>query len=140
VYCREHAVQLHRARDEFEAAGVRLTVIGMGTPEQAAHFREERGVDFDLLVDPERKAYKAAGTKKATLDELLGPKVVARGIRSALRSRVVQGRTVGHPAQLGGVMLVMPDGSVPYTHLADDASDNAPVREILEAVRTAVRG
>ncbi len=130
-------MQLHRDREEFERACARLAVIGQGSPEHAAHFRESQGVDLDLLVDPERRAYKAAGTRKGTFGELLGPRVVARGVRRSLASRVRQGRTVGHPAQLGGVMLVMPDGSVPYVHLAQDASDNPPNEEVLAAVRSA---
>jgi hypothetical protein len=33
-------------------------------------------------------------------------------------------------------MLVMPDDSVPYVHLAEDASDNPPNEEVLAAVRS----
>ena len=130
-------MQLHRDREKVDAEGVRLAVVGMGTPENAKHFRESQGVDLDLLVDPERKSYKAAGAKKATFSELLGPKVVLAGARRGLKARVHQGRTIGHPAQLGGVMIVTPDGSVPYVHLADDASDNPPNSEVLEAARKA---
>jgi peroxiredoxin len=130
-------VQLHRNREEFEAAGARLAVVGMGTPENARQFRESQHVDLDLLVDPDRKAYKAAGAKKATFGELLGPRVVLAGARRGLKSGVHQGRTIGHPAQLGGVMIVTPEGQVPYVHLADDASDNPPNAEVLEAARKA---
>ena len=130
-------MQLHRDRQKFEEAGVRLVVMGQGRPEQAAHFREAQGVDLDLLVDTKREAYRAAGTKVATFNELLGPRVVARGARRTLASGVRQGRTVGHPAQLGGVLLVMPDGSIPYAHLSEDASDNPPNDEVLAAVREA---
>jgi peroxiredoxin len=130
-------VQLHRDRRRFEEAGVRLVVVGQGRPEQAAHFRKAQGVDLDLLVDTKREAYRAAGTKVGTFNELLGPRVVAKGARRALASGVRQGRTVGHPAQLGGVLLVMPDGSIPYAHLSEDASDNPPNDEVLAAVREA---
>jgi prostamide/prostaglandin F2alpha synthase len=131
---------LNRDREEFEAAGVRLVVIGMGTPGNASHFRESQHLDLELLVDTDRQAYKAAGAKKATFGELLGPRVVAKGMRRALASRVHQGRTIGHPAQLGGVMIVMPDGSVPWVHLSDDASDNPPNELVLEAARSATAG
>jgi prostamide/prostaglandin F2alpha synthase len=131
---------LNRDREEFEAAGVRLVVIGMGTPGNASHFRESHHLDLELLVDTDRQAYKAAGAKKATFGELLGPRVVAKGMRRALASRVHQGRTIGHPAQLGGVMIVMPDGSVPWVHLSDDASDNPPNELVLEAARSATAG
>ena len=117
---------------------MRLAVIGQGTPEQARHFRDSQGVDLDMLVDTGRAAYRAAGAKKATFGELLGPRVVLRGMRRAAASRVRQGRTVGHPAQLGGVLIVMPDGSIPYAHLAADASDNPPNEEVLKAVGEAL--
>ena len=131
-------MQLHRDRERFEEAGARLAVIGQGTPEQARHFRDTQKVDLDLFVDRDRAAYRAAGAKMATVGELLGPRVVMRGVRRSLAGRVRQGRTVGHPAQLGGVLLVMPDSSIPYAHLSEDASDNPSNEEVLKAVREAV--
>ena len=134
-------MQLYRDRERFRAAGVELVVIGQGRPDQAQDFRRSQGVEeLELLVDKGRESYKAAGTKMATFNELLGPRVVLKGIRRAAASRVHQGRTVGHPAQLGGVLLVMPDGSIPYAHLAEDAGDNPPNEEVLAAIERALRG
>jgi peroxiredoxin len=138
VFCRDHAVQLHRDRSAFDEAGVSLVVVGQGTPANAAHFMKSQGVDgLTLLVDPERKTYKAVGAKVATVDELIGPTVMAKGIRRSLSGGLRQGRTVGHPAQLGGVLVVEPGGRVVYAHLADDASDNPPNSEVLAAARNA---
>jgi hypothetical protein len=131
-------VQLHRDREKFDSAGVRLAVIGQGTPAHARDFQRSQDVDLPMYVDSGRDSYFAAGTKVATFGELLGPRMVARGIRSSMTDRVRQGRTVGHPAQLGGVMIVKPDGSIPFAHLADDASDNPPNDEVLDAARAAV--
>jgi peroxiredoxin len=135
-------VQLHRARKQFDEAGVRLAVIGMGTPAQAAEFRRVQGVDLPLLADPDRRIYEVAGAKVATLDELIAPRVVARGIKHTVMSRlklgsivVHQGRILGHAAQLGGVLVIAPDGSVRYAHLSQDASDNPPVAEVLAAAK-----
>ena len=130
-------MQLHRDRDEFEAAGVNLAVIGQGTPKHARDFKEQQDLDLTLLVDPERKTYKAAGAKVATASELFGPRVALRGLRAAVGERVVQGRTIGHPAQLGGVLVVAPGGAVTWSHLADDAGDNPPNAAVLEAARKA---
>jgi peroxiredoxin len=130
-------VQLHRDRDRFEAAGVRLVLIGQGTPAQARHFAETLNVDLPIYVDARREAYRAAGTKVGTVGELLGPRSVLRGVQRAVTDRVHQGRTVGHPAQLGGVLVVRPDDSIAYAHLADDASDNPPNDEVLAAARAA---
>jgi peroxiredoxin len=131
-------VQLHRDREQFEAAGARLAVVGQGTPRHAEHFIEEYGLDgMQVLVDPDRKTYEAAGAKIATIDELVHPKIVARGTKITATERIVQGRTQGHSAQLGGVLVVAPDGRITWAHMANDASDNPPNQEVLKAARAA---
>jgi hypothetical protein len=130
-------VQLHRARQELEATGGAVVLIGQATPRHAAHFRRRMSLEWPVLADEKRRSYRAAGTKVATLNELLGPKVVAKGILAGARSRVVQGRTIGHPAQLGGEMVVRPDGSVAWAHMAEDPSDNASPGDIAAALRDA---
>ncbi len=131
-------MQLHRDREEFDTAGVRLAVIGQGTPRHAEHFIEEYDLDgMTVLVDPERRTYKAAGTKVARVDELFAPQIVARALKITATLRLVQGRTQGHPAQLGGVLVVGQDGRVTWSHLAEDASDNPPNEDVLEAARKA---
>lgn len=129
-------MQLHREREALEETGAQLVLIGQATPRQAAHFRRRLGIDLPVLADEKRASYRAAGAKVATLGELLGPKVAAKGLVTSLRSRQPQGRTVGHPAQLGGTMLIRQDGSVAWSHMSEDASDNATTEEILAAIRT----
>lgn len=128
-------MQLHRARGEFEAAGARLVLIGQRTPRHAAHFRRRREIELPVLADSHRTTYAAAGTKVATVTELFGPAVVARGALTAARKGLVQGRTQGHPAQLGGAMVITPDGAVAWSHMSQNAGDNASPEEILAAVR-----
>ena len=131
-------MQLHRHRKEFEEAGARLAVIGQGKPHDAERFIEEHGLDgIQVLVDPDRRTYAAAGAKIGTTDELLHPRIVARGVKTSARERLVQGRTQGHPAQLGGVLVVAPGGRVTWARMADDASDNPPVEDVLKAAREA---
>jgi prostamide/prostaglandin F2alpha synthase len=132
-------VQLHRARGEFDEAGVRLVLIGQATPRHAAHFRRRLEIDLPVLADESRESYKLAGAKIATTDELVGPAVMAKGIGRALASggRIRQGRTIGHNAQLGGAMVVKPDGSVAWSHMSENASDNASPSDILAAARKA---
>ena len=126
---------MDRARDQIEGTGARLVLIGQVNPRQAEHFRRRQGIDLEILTDEKRASYKAAGAKMATFGELLGPRVVAKGILTSARTGAVQGRTVGHPAQLGGTMLVRQDGSIAWTHMSEDASDNASVEEIVDAIR-----
>jgi peroxiredoxin len=130
-------VQLHRARGKFEKSGIDVVLIGQATPRHAAHFRRRLEVDFQILADENRASYEAAGAKIATMNELLGPTSVAKGLARTMRSggRIRQGRTIGHPAQLGGAMLITRDGKVAWSHMSEDASDNASADEILAAAR-----
>lgn len=131
------AVQLHRSHEDLEAAGGRIVLIGQATPRHAAHFRRRLELEWPVLADEERASYRAAGAKVATAGELLGPKVVAKGVQASRRSNVVQGRTIGHPAQLGGVLVVRPDGAVAWSHMAEDAADNATPEQIIAALARA---
>lgn len=128
---------MDRAHDEFEAAGVNLILIGQLTPRHAAHFRRRQKISLPVLADEDRATYKAAGAKVGNLGELLGPKVVAKGALTTLRTGKLQGRTIGHPAQLGGAMVISPANEIVWSHMAKDAGDNASPEEILTAVRNA---
>ena len=131
-------MQLHRDREKFDAAGASLVVVGQGTPAHAQHFREQFDLDgLELLVDPDREAYKRAGAKVATVGELLGPRSVAAGLKRAATERVIQGAIKGHPAQLGGVLVVAKGGTVAWSHLATNAGDNPPNEDVLAAVKDA---
>jgi hypothetical protein len=131
-------VQLHRDREKFDAAGARLVVIGQGTPRHAQHFREQFDLDgLEILVDPDREAYKVAGAKVGSVGDLLGPRSVLSGIKRSATERMVQGKTQGSPTQLGGVLVIAPGDRVAWSHLARDAGDNPPNEDVLKAVRAA---
>ena len=131
-------MQLHRARTEFEDAGAALVLIGQATPRHAAQFRRRQGIQLPVLADEDRVSYKAAGAKVAGVTDLFGPKVVAKGAVTIAKHRVVQGRTIGNTAQLGGAIVVQPDGTIAWSHMSTDAGDNASPEEIVAAVRSAV--
>ena len=131
-------MQLHRARSEFDRAGANLVLIGQATPRDAAQFRRRQGIQLRVLADEDRVSYRAAGAKKGGVRDLVSPKVVAKGALTGLREKTVQTRTVGSAGQLGGVLVVDTTGRVTWSHMATDASDNAPPEEILAAIKAAV--
>jgi prostamide/prostaglandin F2alpha synthase len=131
-------MQLHRARSDFDEAGATLVLIGQATPRHAAHFRRRQGIQLPLLADKDRISYRAAGAKVAGVTDLFGPKVIAKGALTGVRNKTIQTRTIGNAAQLGGALLITPDGSIRWSHLSTDAGDNASPEEILAAVRDAV--
>jgi peroxiredoxin len=131
-------MQLHRARAQFEQAGGNLVLIGQATPRQAAHFRRRQGIQLPVLADEERVSYAAAGTKSGGVLDLWHPKVMLKGTITGVRERTVQTRTIGDANQLGGALVIDTRGNVAWSHLSEDAGDNASPEEILAAVRAAV--
>jgi hypothetical protein len=129
---------LDRARGDFKAAGVDLVLIGQATPRHAAQFRRRQGIQLPVLADQKRVSYRAAGAKIASVSELFGPRSVSQGLIAGARSRKIQTRTVGNAAQLGGSLLIRPDGHVAWSHMSANAGDNASPEEILAAVRDVV--
>lgn len=121
------------AREQFVAAGLTLVLIGQASPRHAKHFRKRQGISLPVLADEQRDSYKAAGAKLGGVSELLGPKVFAKGLATIASTGKIQGRTIGHPAQLGGAAVIGPGDTVTWSRMAGDASDNAPPDEILAA-------
>jgi len=139
-FCRAYAVELNRARHRFTTAGARLVLIGQGTPEDASRFGKRFRIELPILTDVDRVTYLWAGAKIATLDELIGPVVVARGLLRMARLRVLIGHNTADEAQLGGSIVVTGDGRVVFAHISDDASDVAPPADLLAVVVGTGRG
>ncbi len=128
-----------RAHEEaFRAAGASLAAIGLGDFPYARRFREETGIEFPLLVDEERRAYRAAGLGSASVLHLLR--------RDDRRGRA-RARTAGHtqrplgkdPFQLGASFVFAPGDVDVYAHLSETFGDYAPVAELLAAASSAPR-
>jgi hypothetical protein len=128
---------LNGAKKEIEDLGGAIGFIGQATPRHAAHFRRRYAPDISILADDDRESYKALGLKRATRSQLIGPKSVMKGFARGATSGVGVGRVIGDVAQLGATLIVMPDGSIAWSHLSRDASDNATVPEVLEALSAA---
>jgi prostamide/prostaglandin F2alpha synthase len=127
-------MQLHRAHRKITDAGARLTLIGQATPKHAAHYRRRFAPSVQILADENRTTYPLAGAIRGGASQIVGPSVVLKGIGRSLKDRTVQGRPIGDVAQLGGTLIVLPDGTIPWSHLSRDAADNATIEEILEAL------
>jgi hypothetical protein len=123
---------LRDAQDEIHQRGARLVIVGNGAPHFAKAFREDFALDGPLLVDPELRAYRAAGLRRGRV-EILSPRVAWNGFR-ALRSGARQQSVQGDPWQLGGVFVIRSDGTVTFEHRSREAGDHPLVSDVLEAL------
>ena len=114
---------------DIRSSGAELVIVGNGSEYFATAFREDFELDCPVLVDPELRAYRAAGLRRGRV-ELLSPRVPMNALR-ALRSGSRQTGVQGDPWQLGGVFVIRPGGEVTYRYVSGEAGDHPPVDDVL---------
>ena len=67
--------------DEIRARGAELVIVGNGALNFAAAFREDFDLDCPLLIDPELRAYRAAGLRRGRV-EVLSPRLPFNAMRA----------------------------------------------------------
>ena len=117
---------------EIRAKGAELVVIGNGQAYQARAFRDERKLDFPLLVDPGLKAYKAAGLKRGAL-ATLNPVTALRAVKS-MAAGFRQSGNEGDPWQQGGAFVIDRGGEVRHAFLSSGGGDHPDPKELVAAL------
>jgi hypothetical protein len=133
MFCREQAVQLHRAKDAVHQRGAELVIVGNGDRHFARAFVDELGITTPVYVDTTRESYRALGMKRGvarTIGSLGSWLNAARALRSGSRQQRIQ----GDPWQLGGVLVVLPGGEVTFRQLSESAGDHPQVAEVVAAL------
>ena len=119
--------------EEFRKKGVRLAAVGLGDNSYAKFFRDKTGIDFPLLVDEKREAYKTVGLRMANLLHLLRrDNMQARKRASAAGHK--QHRLGKDPFQLGGSFVFGPGNKDLFVHVSETFGDNASPKDILAAL------
>ena len=127
---------MHRERQEFNKLGVRAVVIGHSSLRYAKAFVDETKIDLPVYVDEKRVLYKALEFKRPLLS-FLNPKVFKRAAE-ARKEGFTQPGVWGDAFQLGGVVLLMPDGSMPYRYASQFAGDHPKIENLKAEVKKAV--
>ena len=117
---------------EIRRRGGELVIVGNGRPEHAIDFRDREHVESPLYVDPELRAYAAAGLKRG-LRSSLSVGVLLRGVR-AFREGKRQGATMGDPWQQGGVFIIRPGNRVDFSYISEEAGDHPSAATIIAAL------
>lgn len=127
---------MHREKGAFEKLGVHPVVVGHSSLRYAKAFVEETKIDLEVYVDEKRVVYQALEFKRPLLS-FLNPKVFKRAAE-ARANGFSQPGVHGDAFQLGGVILLMPDGSTPYKYVSQFAGDHPKLDDLKAEVKKAL--
>jgi len=127
--------QLRRAKERFDKAGVKVLIVGLGTPEQSEEFRKKFQVPFTLISDHEKNLYRAFGLKQMSPLGFFSPSMIIKGF-SAMAKGHVMGVPEGDVRQLPGVFVINTDGQVEFSHYAENPADHPDPDAILEILHS----
>jgi hypothetical protein len=128
---------LRGIKKEIEAAGARLVFIGNGATPFARDFKENWVPDCEVLTDPSTASYALLGARRGAW-AVWSPGSWPAGLR-AVRGGFRQSRTQGQAYLLGGVAILDSDGLARWTYVSRYAGDHPNPRQILAALKRAVR-
>jgi len=131
--CFEHLAELRPRLAELAVLGVRVVVVGNGTPDQLAAFvaaEQLAGYAVEAVTDPTLAAYRAAGLERSRLGTV-GPRALASLGRLALHGHR-SGRTCGDPWQQGGTLFIRRGGDLAFVHRSRRIGDHAAIAEVVE--------
>ena len=117
---------------EIHERGAELVIVGNGARNFAEAFAEDFDLTGPLFIDPELRAYRAAGLRRGRV-ELLSPRMPLNALR-AMGSGARQEGVQGDAWQLGGVFVIRPNGDLVYEYASREAGDHPPIPDILEAL------
>ena len=127
---------MHRERAAFTKLGVQVVVVGHSSLRYAKAFVDETKIELPVYVDEKRVLYKALEFKRPLLS-FLTPKVFKRAAE-ARREGFSQPGVHGDAFQLGGVVLLMPDGSIPYKYTSQFAGDHPKIEDLKAEIKNAL--
>ena len=112
-----------------------VVIVSPAEPEPLERVGRELGLTVPLLSDPTWSTYRAFGFGRAGARTLLlSPRSWWAGFRAVLKGRLPRRPTEDY-AELGGDVLLAPDGRVAWIHRSRSAADRPRPAEVLSKLR-----
>lgn len=123
---------MQQAEEDLARLGVEPLAVTFEDAAAARAYVAETGLRWPLLVDTERRLYRAYAMRKARLRHLWGPATFRAYWREARRGRFPR-LPRADTRQQGGNVLIDPDGLVRFHHVGLGPADRPAVESLLAA-------
>lgn len=118
---------------------IEVAVVTFAAPDELAPYRRHLDLPFPVLADPDRSLYRRFGFPRASFRAVYGVgtlRMYARLLRQGRRLRLPQQDT----RQLGGDVVVGPDGRIVEVFRPRSPDDRPSMADVLAAVNRARGG
>lgn len=127
-------MQLQQQEKELESLGIKVAVVTFETEQAVRSYVSDMNLSWPLLLDSSREIYKAYGMERGSWWNIYGPGTLWMYFKLIFRGRKPQ-RATADTSQLGGDVLIDPDGIVRLQHIGSDPADRPRVAQLLALVR-----
>lgn len=136
VPCRKHVAELRRNKDKLDALDAEVVVLTFnGREDWAQEWLRETKTPFKMLLDPQREVYQAYGMRHSVMRSW-SPRTLWFYAKRMLRGESIHG-IQGDPNQLGGDVVVGPDGRVVLGYYSEDPTDRPDLALLYEVLADA---
>lgn len=125
---------MRQKADKFQRLGARVVLVGLGTPEETAAFKEQFNVPFIMIADPQKRLFKAFHLKQASLGGLFSVGMAVKGLSAMAKGHAI-GIPKGDVRQLPGVFIIDSGGRIRFSHFAKDPADHPDPDDLLAFLR-----
>lgn len=132
--CREHLGQVHEQQETFDRLGTVVAAVTFEEPARIAAFVGREDWPYPLLSDPTRRAYAAFGLQRGQPQQLWNWVTLVAYARGLLHGRWPR-LTHSDMTQLGGDVVLAPDGRVVFLHRSVTPADRPAVSDLVAAVQ-----
>lgn len=107
TFCRETTKAVARRRRQVEGKGTRIVLVHMSAEGDAKAFLEAYGLaDIETIQDPDCTLYHQFGLQKGSFRQLMGPRVLLRGLHLGIFKGNGIGPLQGDSFQMPGIFLL----------------------------------
>lgn len=136
VFCHQAVDDLIAAVPELVRRNARVVIVGNGSVDQARRFYTEKNLPrdgIDVVTDPGRDTYRAAGFERGYARTFLHPASAAALLSARRQGHRVTG-LFGDLTQLGGLMVVVPPAKLAYLYRSRYAGDHPDLSDVLDSL------
>jgi len=131
--------QLRQQELQFRDRNVDVAIITFDADVMATSYVRQTGLRWPLLIDSEHRTYDAYGMGRGSWWSILGPASIWNYLKLILRGRRVH-KPGSDYRQLGGDVLIDPNGIVRFYFASDSPHDRPDTAEIFASMDAVENG